>query len=523
MNFEKNLAPPVARSEKSSKWNSFRSDLDLPDDILDSADYEPWLKEIINKAREIFQEQAVPLSRVFQEAKIQLAEKLPDFLVRIWEDKYVERFQAIVDKSLNAGQAAGQLFDALARGRLNPSPKNDQPAVTSYWREESRQRLEAFKTVRPYLSKSERLRSADLLGIVRFNEYPPERFEEQKADGSLAQALVNNFHTADGVNLIQEDVTNLIFPDQPDQPGYNSSESELYVHNPASGQTLDCRLLLPENFRFLPFRMLREFKLENNSGDQTAKPRLTFKKKDLHDYTGAETSDGEFLMYPLEEAVVYGNLAKPGARLSLLHEIAHAWHEKYRDGHAKSNFIKFYDELNRGAADINFSISGIKVAAPMIEWATEGNKPEIRQEAQRAMAEYQAYRDRGQAVLKNLSVTLVEPSEATGESESSALEFELPIAMNTLKIRSDRLPSLIGGYVASERDAWAHALRVLRFLRAQGIDLEPGLQSPEDITEYIHHCLATYQADLDSRLKTPAKLKKFTIHKNKYLSKDPKQ
>jgi hypothetical protein len=60
--------------------------------------------------------------------------------------------------------------------------------------------------------------------------------------------------------------------------------------------------------------------------------------------------------------------------------------------------------------------------------------------------------------------------------------------------------SVAKGYGQDERDAWAHALKTLRYLRRRGIDLEPGMKTLSDFQEYIGPCLDSHQKDIEKQI-----------------------
>jgi hypothetical protein len=88
---------------------------------------------------------------------------------------------------------------------------------------------------------------------------------------------------------------------------------------------------------------------------------------------------------------------------------------------------------------------------------------------------------------------------------------EKKLAMNSFVIRSNKLKPLVEDYVREERDAWAHAIRVLRFFRRQGLDLEPELKTLDDIRDVVHYALGTYQKSIESKIEPTKDIKKFTI------------
>ncbi len=72
-------------------------------------------------------------------------------------------------------------------------------------------------------------------------------------------------------------------------------------------------------------------------------------------------------------------------------------------------------------------------------------------------------------------------------------------------IKSEKLNELIADYEKEERDAWAHAVRALRFLRKRGIDLEPQLKTLSDFKEVIDPALGSYQRYMENRIESVAR------------------
>jgi hypothetical protein len=75
-----------------------------------------------------------------------------------------------------------------------------------------------------------------------------------------------------------------------------------------------------------------------------------------------------------------------------------------------------------------------------------------------------------------------------------------------LRLRAEGLTPLVGKdredfllVLQEERDAWAFALRLLRELRRRGIDLEPELQTKEDILTFVHAKLHSYERAIETK------------------------
>jgi len=109
--------------------------------------------------------------------------------------------------------------------------------------------------------------------------------------------------------------------------------------------------------------------------------------------------------------------------------------------------------------------------------------------------------------LKDMGVEIDE--KMFTEEIKTPKEGEAKIFDTTLKrsyiIKSEKLNQLVADYERQERDAWAHAIKVLKFLRKKGIDLEPQLKTLSDFKEIIYRCLDSYQKLLEKMIESSTK------------------
>jgi hypothetical protein len=111
----------------------------------------------------------------------------------------------------------------------------------------------------------------------------------------------------------------------------------------------------------------------------------------------------------------------------------------------------------------------------------------------------------GKIQISDAESAMRELDKAIALKKNGATEEALEVyrrAMNLVKpvyypVKSKRLKGEIDSFISEERDAWAHSLRMLRFLRSRGLDVEPGLKTLEDIKKYIDPCLDSYQHSLE--------------------------
>lgn len=197
--------------------------------------------------------------------------------------------------------------------------------------------------------------------------------------------------------------------------------------------------------------------------------------------------------------VYYNTLTKPGSRLVLLHEIAHAWQFEHGIINAKSDFYNAVGIVRIGHL-IETSLQNISQPPSSFEWqkAFVERFNELRKE----------YRDEPWYKIIDLDVkklAQIIASRVVGDkllmSESEYVEIVFHESVRSMD--AELLKPYADNFVREERDAWAHAIRVLRFLRSRGLDLEPQIHSLHDLHRLMYNyegngALASYNSHLQS-------------------------
>lgn len=289
-----------------------------------------------------------------------------------------------------------------------------------------------------------------------------------------------------GVNLIRERVVN--FLDK--KSGRNNTEANLILQNIETGLALSLDSLLPSGWDFVPASLYSVIKESTGStNDLSDFIRSDFERSSRF----ASITNGPDKKTHFEKKVSYGDLSQKGKILSLLHEIAHAWQSEFStyDLNGKPSgrgvFETLYEDVEQ-----NFSRFSILFG--------KENKSD------------EKYKNELDLVLQELRALGVEPyydgvNNDFGTENPIIEEGVVNIKANGwffvepkkiyFPVRSESLTKALDGWVLEERDAWAHALKVMRFLRTKGIDIEPELIDLEEIKKIIDPCLESYQRSLE--------------------------
>lgn len=438
------------------------------------------------------------LRNFLDEMKGRLIDISPDFFISA--DKLIEEFRKKREQSGNVCQDAGKFFDYLAQNTIvKPSKKYSGSARKSYLTEKTNYDILALKKLKEQFEKKrDQIKAVDL-AIKQLSTQGRSDFFEQEIDGKIFQYLSKSYEQEGDVNIIEENVYNSLGTE------FSKSYADIIVHNQATEHSIDLSLLLPEGYHFCPADM-ESFQKTSTDKFSEDEEGLIFGPRDLKSYSGSnhQTND-DFLVKVLITKILYGNLSKKGGLLSLLHEIAHAWQTAYDKPSGRFDFEDNMKEV----------FSRLEVVAKMLHQLDEMDRP-MPEELKNFFKELISS-------LKQYGVYFDPYDPLTHDNELKGNQFRLADNAkdedgDRVKIvfRSDKLRSLIKEYVREEREVWAHAIRVLRFFRKQGIDLEPELKTLEDIQRHVHTCLGTYQESLESILEIPKDIKKFSI-KNEYM------
>ena len=309
-------------------------------------------------------------------------------------------------------------------------------------------------------------------------------------------------HQPGGPIYVQEDIDNQFFT-LDDGTEYSASRSLLLVKDAETGMILEMDQLLPNKFRYTPATLDEKTIKVTQDKNGTLEERVIPARTELTKYEGTKNSgDGFYATFYGDEyggKVGYGDLTKKGGMLSLLHEVTHAWQDAYGLGGGRKNFEKFY-----AAVDLNLSL---------MTWAQEQMEAE---REKRGVDFYQnLYVPNLLKHLKEVGAEVdpdqVSKPEMAGEQDIKVTSEREDTLGRTFLIQSDKLVPLVDDFAREERDAWAHAIRALRFLRREGIDLEPELKNAKDFKEVIDPMLNSYQRWLDKKIEFPetTKVRKF--------------
>jgi hypothetical protein len=434
----------------------------------------------------------------------------PNFIVD--KDKVVNAYIALMNRSVDLSKSAGKFYNFLAKhGHTKPDKEHTFQETQSVLELRKEYGVDLIYSARDEHSrKSQSLKAERSIVEGRLSEKAEEqpifRSSEQREDHKF-EMLTQIVNQEGQENTVEEVVFNSLYDD------WNYSSANLYVHNKKTGQAIELSELLPAGFTFMPAKM-REIKEELVRSGEGDERRFDLKRTivplSLADYKGTQEGKDKFYANPALERVGYGDLVKKGGLLSLLHEIGHAWQSKYHSNMGRANWEEFYSTVTMQLEMLQ-SISKLNEEREEDEERDEDMAEEIRN------WELNWTKEKLAAVGASIQEDYVytdQPLEGDKyKVTSTGTEKEGDDYLSKkhhFYIQSDKIKPLVEDFVREERDAWAHALRVLRFLRQQGFDLEPELKTVKDIQDIVHHCLGTYQASIEMQLEPTKNIRKFT-------------
>jgi len=304
--------------------------------------------------------------------------------------------------------------------------------------------------------------------------------ETKDRNGIEVQECARGVMQSGEQNIVYERISNSI------DDASNYAWSELVIQDTKTGFALDLVALLPQGWTFTPSFLAQ-------------KRRIV----DLKDYEGPKTVAkvyDRFSAYYDRGYVAYGDIARKGGMLTLFHEIAHAWQGEYFDKESKGK--RAFKELYEAAVT---SLDALDLPPEQ-----NGDGSVVYSRNRLAIMNHlgligiEIYKNEGSPVISSPVpilddgvINILSKKERTkkksGQEVSSAVDTYHPI-------RSEKLQEAMDSFIAEERDAWAHALRTMRFLRSKGLDVEPQLKTLTDVKELIDRCLGTYQNSIESMI-----------------------
>lgn len=327
--------------------------------------------------------------------------------------------------------------------------------------------------------------------------------EIERADDVVEQTAVSALEQEGDQNLIYERIFNTL-----NRPkNINHPEASLVIQDIETGVTLDLNALLPSDYKYLP-RAMDKALFQDDAESITG---ISYKQEevaDLKNYKMGESAPEGFTVRPFYRTVDYGDLRKTGGMLSLLHEVAHSWQTKY------------YHSPDRGKAGFEGIYKTVVslISKLDIPKDNDGYEPpdQIWERLEKAGIECldkngldTPTNEKGVINIPNTHYGLVKIIEAIKaldldssisqqkREQVQSLLTESKSRIRFYPIKSAVLQKVMDTYVSEERDAWAHSIRTVRFLRQKGLDVEPQLKELQDFKKVIDLCLASYQNSLE--------------------------
>ncbi len=448
----------------------------------------------------------------------QLREKLLDFLDPVLRNFFDTKeigndFKKLSEARADAKQLsseAGEFFRSLIPNGLRKPEIEGVPNVGSSNWIMMLEHTKAFKLLndevrklsrKEYRGKKKEILKDSIHGREKI-AVEGEVKETKSFDGTIEQTVVSVWGQDGNQNLIYERVSNTL-----DRPkNRNRAESSLVIQDVESGVTLDLNALLPSDYRYVPRAMDKDpYQLDPES----TITGISYKQEeiaDLKDYKMGESSLEDFVARPFYKTVDYGDLRKTGNILSLLHEVAHSWQHKYYHtmNQGRAGFEGFYKTIVFFISKLNLPRDNEQYEEPEKIWeklekagieCLDKNGLEAPTNEEGVINITNTHYDLVKLIEKlDLSNPGISPQQ---REQVESLLAESKSRIRFYPIKSAVLQKVMNTYVAEERDAWAHAIRTVRFLRHKGLDVEPELKKLEDFKAAIDPYLISYQNNLE--------------------------
>lgn len=451
--------------EKSLEKRTELSSVSLKEKLLDSL--EPVFNSIgISTIGDLWNKTTKEITNKYENLK-DLSNEAGDF------------FKELIPQGIKKPEVAGQGRHSFT---TNVLINKDQEAFSSHGpinRKVLRGNLEKFfeesifrKERKPYESELTEADTADWL--IKGNVHEAKNSRNN-------QEITRAMNQKGGENIIYEHIENDIYYSN----NSRRTRANLVFQDIKSGIALDLDALLPANFHFEPG-------VEN---------------LDLKTYSGAIKSEGEFFERARREVVAYGNITEKGGMLSLLHEIAHSWQANYSEDTLKGKYTykkllgesyQLMQELELASFNQDPSEAREKINEIIGKLSAIGTAPYLI-DNQDSIATKTPIHEDGvinlQGTFNAASVDYIDSLEVP-----QAIKESLKVK-KYYTIKNSKLEKAREEYIAEERDAWAHALRMMRFLRQNGLDIEPEFKKLADIKEHVDPCLGSYQKGLEQDIK----------------------
>jgi hypothetical protein len=334
----------------------------------------------------------------------------------------------------------------------------------------------------------------DSIGVVQ---------ETVEPDGLIKQVVINKYVQDGGGNTIYEQVDNFIDT----KTNTNIPSSSLVIRDANTGMVLDLNNLLPKGYDYTPSEM--NFGLRSSEGQKDKfGNNADMLATDLKDYKMGHNKPFHFgAVLSGLKLVKYGELRQKGGVMMLLHEVAHSWQDQYFNvsNRGKGGFTKILGTLKAIVKNLDIPKDNPKHTEPDVIWnelekmgivcldkagtVSPVHEAGVINIPNRHYKMVDLYRD---MILHEKDEKMLQHLNAELEKHRSLLRF--------YPMKGDVLDESIYSFVAEERDAWAHAIRTIRFLRSKGFDVEPELQTLNDFKQIINPCLDSYQRGVEDNI-----------------------
>ncbi|MDD5750802.1 MAG: hypothetical protein PHU56_04165 [Candidatus Pacebacteria bacterium] len=437
------------------------------------------------------EEKKTSIKGIFETFRERMMDKFDDFLATllIKEDCDFARFEKSLRKSSDLSQAGGEFFRFLVE--RYPTRKDVRPGKRYDEKDRIRDLFKDYLEKNSFPGeKDERKKIRNFILGIHDLKNNPARGRIRKTDWFFTEegqwrSNLYLFDQKNSPNLIREDLINFYSP----KKNANAVISDLVIINRENGKSLALNSLLPEGYNFCPFSVLHS---EEKNDQDNLGPSSGFKPAGIDNYRGNEMEkEADFLASSDLHKVYYGNLTEKGGILCLLHEISHCWMDEGFDNFSRLEFDDFCQEFYRvlyfKAMLMHFQ-----------EIKKLENIPDYLIRAGFEGAGLESAEEEANEVIRQMGMKVSQaPSESRPLSDS---EFMITMSPSGKPVRliveSQRLNELLEQFSKSERDAWAYAIRVLRYLRRKGFDLEPNFNTMDDFRGLVDKALRDYKDDL---------------------------
>lgn len=396
------------------------------------------------------------------------------------EDPQIEELLGRLDFAGELGKVTKEYFKEQIPKSTHKSLGEYKDSYRSSWMEEQSAHLR-----RSYdLAREFGLGSA--LEIIRSGidsgEISPATFEEicrkEVDDNTTKEEFVREIQLGDEQLKVYEMIENYLI--RRGDKLKNVAQSNIVVKDNKTGRMLALADILPARYRLVPSGLqVVEQKREKTTG----KIKNLQVSRTIEDYINQGDENNEFVAvaYGLDKDyqggnIQYGDLSKSGGFLSLLHEIAHAWQHAHGVAGERTRFEEYISEMNENLERLAFA-------------------DESFHEGDIGAQTYKKYTDIIKSELEAMGVEIVSDQNI----DDTKMSF-VTSSRYFFQINSETFIKLFDKFANEEREAWAHAIKVLRFLRRSNINLEPELKSRSDIMAKVNTSLATYDKILKEKI-----------------------